>query len=557
MAPEVVVPANFGKHHLKSRTHNNLELLCAEGEVKRANSMILSLNSSVIEDLIARLEITSLDMQDFAAPAVNCFVESMYSGELENCDKTNFRDLNKMGHVFDVTWFVERCLRYFDDLVNKVTGRCYEDVLFVAEEAWFVEENLKKNDLLESVIEKLDQMSDKKSRFLKKYAKDLSDISLDQLKMVVRIAGSDTGILASILATHLQGMGACRLSDDKTRYVFKNIDFVQCFSNPRYISKADKLFSILEKNSCEDFKFALECISSFAKKGIKTSPDPCKYPVMISYNSIDFLELDWDDLCHNLFSSKNVRNLYHFFEAFYTWFHFPKNDANVNTPRLDFSDHHYLEDIIEIKRDQGWSKISRGYLASVVACDERGTYKLVESFLESDELSSDDGVMFKSKLDYNIDVLLTSGFLKIALQSFDVDKMPDCTLSSRCGLMMNCYNRFRKRNRMDTRPIVHSPSFKFAVTDQGTDDRDSDVHFHNDISTNQPIGLLMEVRSGGDSYCTPFPFNISPCSYYDGPWDWGFHEFIVNWTSPKDPPCHFSYRHGAGASIKFIAFVSK
>ena len=103
MAPEVVVPANFGKHHLKSRTHNNLELLCAEGEVQRANSMILSLNSSVIEDLIARLEITSLDMQDFAAPAVNCFVESMYSGELENCDKTNFRDLNKMGHVFDVT----------------------------------------------------------------------------------------------------------------------------------------------------------------------------------------------------------------------------------------------------------------------------------------------------------------------------------------------------------------------------------------------------------------------------------------------------------------------
>ena len=143
MAPEVAVPANFGKHHLKSRTHNNLELLCAEGEVQRANSMILSLNSSVIEDLIARLEITSLDMQDFAAPAVNCFVESMYSGELENCDKTNFRDLNKMGHVFDVTWFVERCLKYFTDLVDKITGRCYEDILFVAEEAWFVEENLK------------------------------------------------------------------------------------------------------------------------------------------------------------------------------------------------------------------------------------------------------------------------------------------------------------------------------------------------------------------------------------------------------------------------------
>ena len=148
MAPEVVVPANFGKHHLKSRSHNNLELLCAEGETKRANSMILSLNSSVIDDLITRLDITSLDMQDFAAAAVDSFVESMYSGELENCDKSNFRDLNKMGHVFNVTWFTERCLKYFTELVDELTGRCYEDVLFVVEEARFVVESLKKDSNL-------------------------------------------------------------------------------------------------------------------------------------------------------------------------------------------------------------------------------------------------------------------------------------------------------------------------------------------------------------------------------------------------------------------------
>ena len=232
MAPEVVVPANFGKHHLKSRTHNNLELLCAEGEVQRANSMILSLNSSVIEDLIARLEITSLDMQDFAAPAVNCFVESMYSGELENCDKTNFRDLNKMGHVFHVTWFVERCLKYFTELVDKVTGRCYEDILFVAEEAWFVEENLKKGALMNMVMKKMKKIGNRKSIFLKRYAADFCKMSNNQIKMIVKIAGQDAGILASILACHLEKFGASSLSET-CRYLFANIDFFRCFSDKR------------------------------------------------------------------------------------------------------------------------------------------------------------------------------------------------------------------------------------------------------------------------------------------------------------------------------------
>ena len=151
----MVVPANFGKHHLKSRSHSNLELLCDEGEIKRANSMILSLNSSVIDDLISRLDITSLDVQDFGAPAVGCFVESMYSGELEKCDKSNFRDLNKMGFVFNVSWFTERCLEYFTEHVDMLTGRCYEDVLFVVEEARFVEESQKKDNFTSLVEDKL------------------------------------------------------------------------------------------------------------------------------------------------------------------------------------------------------------------------------------------------------------------------------------------------------------------------------------------------------------------------------------------------------------------
>ena len=325
MAPEVSVPANFGKHHLRSRTHDNLELLCAEGEVQRANSMILSLNSSVIEDLIARLEITSLDMQDFAAPAVNCFVESMYSGELENCDKNNFRDLNKMGHVFDVTWFVERCLKYFTELVDKVTGRCYEDILFVAEEAWFFEENMKKSELMDSLINKLDNLGNKKSLFLKHYATDLNQISVKKLNMVLRIAGSEAGILAAILASHLKNSGSLTLTETSS-YLFENIDFMQCFSSRRYFELTQKLMSqLLNDDWNKDFKSAVKWISRYTKskeltENQLTVMDP--YPIMLDLPIKEFLKIDWDSLCGFLSQSDRISNLFLFFDAVYIWLFF-------------------------------------------------------------------------------------------------------------------------------------------------------------------------------------------------------------------------------------------
>ena len=359
MAPEVVVPANFGKHHLKSRSHSNLELLCDEGEIKRANSMILSLNSSVIDDLISRLDITSLDVQDFGAPAVGCFVESMYSGELEKCDKSNFRDLHKMGYVFNVSWFTERCLEYFTEHVDMLTGRCYEDVLFVVEEARFVEESQKKDNFTSLVEDKLNTMRSKKSIFLKQYANDLDSISMDQLKMIIKMAGSDIGILVSILVTHHQKVGAAMVTEIPG-YLFKNIDFEKCFANNRYFDITNKLFKILTGN-CGDhfyFKNALESIARFSNKSNKEQKDPVvhRYPIMIDLTIKELLHLDWDSLIELLAQSEKVCNLSQFFDAIFLWLHISNNDKTSSEPRLEFTKDH-VKDIVDIKVDRCWNRI--------------------------------------------------------------------------------------------------------------------------------------------------------------------------------------------------------
>ena len=542
MAPEVAVPANFGKHHLKSRTHNNLELLCAEGEVQRANSMILSLNSSVIEDLIARLEITSLDMQDFAAPAVNCFVESMYCGELENCDKTNFRDLNKMGHVFDVTWFVERCLKYFTELVDKVTGRCYEDILFVTEEAWFVEQNLKNCKYIDIVMEKLNTMKCKKSLFLKQYASDLTRTSINQLQMVVKVAGTDIGILVSILTCHLQAVGASTLTET-ARHLFRNINFVECFSDKRYFEIANNLFGILGDNCCEDFKCALEWISSFANTGVKTEISLNEYPIIVDLPIKDYLELDWDCLCNFLFSSNKICNLYHFFDAVFMWFHVPRERADVSVPRLRSSQKGYIKDFIELKNDRSWGKISKRYLESITGCKVIGTEVFINSLLDSDYLTSDNGVIFKSKQDYEIKAVLGKKNLLIPLVIPGKEKVLNCGQESSCGVMLECTVK-----NWSFDPAEKNLSLKFvAVTDD-----DTDVHYHNVADLHQTVSLLIEINS---HTITPVPFNTQPCSYDNGSWTWGFHEITVDKNLSK-PPCLYAYRLKKCASIRFMACLA-
>ena len=544
MAPEVAVPANFGKHHLKSRTHNNLELLCAEGEVQRANSMILSLNSSVIEDLIARLEITSLDMQDFAAPAVNCFVESMYSGELENCDKTNFRDLNKMGHVFDVTWFVERCLKHFTELVDKVTGRCYEDILFLVEEAWYVEQNLKNCKYTDLVIKKLNNMKCKKSLFLKKYASDLTNTSINQLQMVVKFAGSDVGILASILTCHLQAVGATSLTEH-ARFLFKNINFVECFSNQRYLNIASNLFEILGNNCNEDFKSSLEWISSFANTGVKVESNLNQSPIMIDLPIKELLELDWDSLCNYLFSSNKILNMYHFFDAVFMWLHGAVNHDKINFPRLDFSQKCYIKDIIELKNDRCWGRISRRYLEFVDASELIGTEGFIDSLLHSNDLTSDDGLIFDSEQDYAISALLGKGKVWIPLALSGKEKVSNCTQHSKCGLMLEC---IVKNQNDGFSPLEKNLSLKFVA---GTDEN-TDIHYHNVVDLPQTVNLLMDINS---ERVTPIPFNTFLHSYANGSWTWGFHEITINNYSPESP-CFYAYRLEKGVSIRFLACLA-
>ena len=156
MAPKVCVPADFGRHHIGAPSHGNLTFNLGEGVQIKANSIILSLNSPVIDDLTTNLHLTSLEAEDFSRDAVDCFIEASYTGEIEAVTVGNFRDVNKMSRVFDVSWLVARCEKYFVSYLDKLDSESsYPDILFAVEEAVYLLSTVKKRDFLELVVKRM------------------------------------------------------------------------------------------------------------------------------------------------------------------------------------------------------------------------------------------------------------------------------------------------------------------------------------------------------------------------------------------------------------------
>ena len=66
MAPRIRVPANFGREHINSEVHGNLILKLKDGGQIKTNSMIMSMNSPVIDNLTTNMfQVMSMFIQRY------------------------------------------------------------------------------------------------------------------------------------------------------------------------------------------------------------------------------------------------------------------------------------------------------------------------------------------------------------------------------------------------------------------------------------------------------------------------------------------------------------
>ncbi len=186
MAPNVTVPTNFGIRLLDTPTHNTLELKASDGAIVMASSVILSLNSPVIDHMTPSLH---LDVKEFSEPAVRSFVEAAYTGETPPITRDTFKDINEMSRVFKVDWLVTRCTEKFSQIAETILASSYAELLFLFEEAMFILCNHKSRQLLEIALKKIESLK-WEQQFIARYLEDISTLSTLQIDSIIELAGS-------------------------------------------------------------------------------------------------------------------------------------------------------------------------------------------------------------------------------------------------------------------------------------------------------------------------------------------------------------------------------
>jgi len=164
-------------------------------------------------------------MDDFSVEAVHCFVDAMYSGEFEMLERVNLEDVNKMAHVFEVSWFKRKCLKYFKTDVLNFEKNSYEEILFACEIASRAYFNLKQSKFVGLFVRNMTSRNIGKRVFLRKYMSlNFAELSKRQINMSIQIAGRELNILFDCLISYLTFVLKYTGFDENSLYLLEQVD---------------------------------------------------------------------------------------------------------------------------------------------------------------------------------------------------------------------------------------------------------------------------------------------------------------------------------------------
>ena len=482
MAPEVIVPMNFGRRMLSSPTHNTLKLNTSKGGFVYASSVILSFNSPVIDHMTTTLHMTSVDMLEFSEAAVRMFVDAAYSGTAEGLNREIFRDVNKMANVFELSWLVDKCVKHFIEVAESVQTASYPDLLYLFEEAGFVLKHLNSKYFAQIAIRIIEKMGFKQ-QFIEKYLENADQLSEPMLNMVINLAGSETNLVVKAIADQLseqfkiQGTSHI-LSSHK--YVLNRCDLNHCKNSDRELFNL--LFDVLGNfaDNVNDMKWILELrrkSSNHSARKVHAVNTICSSQSLQEISSDLFstkcndipnlfhnldMELTFDDLLVWLSKSDEVENLLMAIEAVWTWSWYrrlyTKKVYSVNHTKL-------ISELIELRQTRSWRFLPYDFMKHHVCLSDQ-LYFDREPFCNAsqDTISS---VIIDCTETCSEPLTLLSKDSKLTFQ-FKPPSISQCDLPGQCGFILK------------TVPD-NTALWKLALCTGDEDYRNESVHFHTDF----------------------------------------------------------------------------
>ena len=534
-APKVSVPADFGIERLGDPSHSNIVFKLKDDLEIQANSVIVSLNSPVLEELISCLSFKTIDVDDFQNDAVQCFLEGCYSGQLKKINKDIFRDVSKMAHVFKVEWMEKRCASYFQYLAENIPGVfTFQDLSFLFEEACYLDKRFKKEASLNLITSKLSSSASYRQCFVEEYLRENSgQLDDTQLKAILKVAQRQPEMLVSFVIDQIKADKSSLSKDAK--YFLRNVNLSRCFrKNPDLKEKFIEHLSLLEFPSAEDYKLVLLLYKSCNTVIEKYSSIPNLFNSFKMINEFSTFE----ELTHFLSSSQDVKSFNMFFEGVFCWLF---NQANSETKLpVNFDDR-----IFAIKEKKEWKNISSHLVEMLVVDGERlSVFQSFEGVLNRCQAVSSKGYAYVPSLrDYDWkELLLKENDIEFHISQSDLNPIEGpCAERGECGFIVHIKPSTEENSSSFNIELLQDPE---AYPDH--------IHFHEDIICSKNMHFVLEMTFSGKK-------RIFPVSWYGKPspnvnaslWKWGAIYFMDKGETPLGfPDENIEWRWGLGRNAK-------
>ena len=512
LIPCIQVPMNFGLEYLGSPSHGNLKFLLKDEELL-ANSAIMSFNSPVIKKITVELYQTEIEVKEFSKSAVQCFLEASYSGTFKDISKLNFRDLNKIGHVFEVTWLIEKCFEYFQELAGTVREDNFDEQSFLFDEAMYVLDKLKKRTFIDVVIKKFTSSATYTQHFVTNYLRNVSSCSAKYLDVIMEITANQEHIFVEALINNLERT-ECTL-DQTSRYILQRLTYKDCSST--YETVYQRLFqklAELETPITEDFRLIMRALQQYnkAQKEIKDSISYAAVPNLF----LDFQQLnninDLDELTTFLIESPMVTNSYLFFDAVHNWLY--EKRINKSTPFVSINkSDEFIDKFAHTMQSKGWKPLELEYIRGKHTASLGGLVDEIRNKASMVSENCSNRILSKSK--YSPEELFARDHdIKF---KFKQASITNCSKEGDCGFIL--------RVTAATGKIDDSFNIQLVVDPNLYPD---DIHFHRESHMlPDNIHFTLDITLDGTTYpSAPITWYGRPCQdITDKYWHWGSNCF--------------------------------
>ena len=233
---ELQLPLNFELEDLYVISNNNAAFLLENGKRFGASSIILGFHSPVIKEKYVKQGILEIDADDFSYDTVKTVVEAMYCGQLR-ITRENFREVNKMCHVFQVTWMSTKCLEFFVGAFEDPQDS-ESNIKDLFDEAVYFCQHGKSASLLEIWKDKTGE--ENHCDMLRGYLEPESYYSDFVLRTLIDLTADHF-----VLLDHIRDRTSKTNHnlDNVSRYLLNNIDLVGCFE--RHATRSTEIFDLL------------------------------------------------------------------------------------------------------------------------------------------------------------------------------------------------------------------------------------------------------------------------------------------------------------------------